>query len=83
MKMDESYISTNDAAAVLGITRQRVLQLITRGQLKAEKFANIYMIRKDDLKDVEDRPIGRPPKTATAKASASNGASASKRKGKK
>lgn len=58
----EGYISTSDAAERLGITRQRVLQLIERGRLPASRFANVYMIRVDDLKLVEDRQPGRPPK---------------------
>jgi excisionase family DNA binding protein len=59
----DAYISTNEAADRLGITRQRVLQLIKGGRLPAEKFASVYMIRPADLKRVEDRPQGRPPKT--------------------
>lgn len=60
----EGYISTNEAANVLGITRQRVLQLITAGRLPAEKFANVYMIRRADLRQVEERIPGRPPKVS-------------------
>jgi len=58
------HISTNEAAERLGISRQRVLQLISSGRLQAEKFANVYMIREADLKGVADRPVGRPPKAA-------------------
>jgi excisionase family DNA binding protein len=58
----EGYISTTDAAERLGITRQRVLQLIESGRLPASLFANVYMIRESDLKLIEDRPPGRPPK---------------------
>ena len=36
----EDYITTNEAASELGVTRQRVLQLIQDGRIKAEKFAN-------------------------------------------
>jgi excisionase family DNA binding protein len=60
----EDYISTNDAAGVLGVTRQRVLQLIQDGRIKAEKFANVYMIRRGDLDHIEEKPMGRPPKAA-------------------
>jgi excisionase family DNA binding protein len=67
----EGYISTTDAADRLGITRQRVLQLIEAGRLPASLFANVYMIRESDLKLVKDRIPGRPPKpkaeTATVK----------------
>jgi excisionase family DNA binding protein len=58
----EGYISTTDAADRLGITRQRVLQLIESGRLPASLFANVYMIRESDLKLVKDRIPGRPPK---------------------
>ena len=61
----EGYISTTDAAERLGITRQRVLQLIEAGRLPASLFANVYMIRESDLKLVEDRQPGRPPKNTT------------------
>jgi excisionase family DNA binding protein len=85
----EGYISTTDAADRLGITRQRVLQLIEAGRLPASLFANVYMIRESDLKLVEGRVPGRPPKpsstekTATAKLRASNGASTGKKKASK
>ena len=59
----EDYVSTNEAADVLGVTRQRVLQLIQDGRLKAEKFASVYMIRRDDLDHIEEKPMGRPPKS--------------------
>lgn len=59
-------ITTNEAASVLGVTRQRVLQLIQDGRLKAEKFGNVYMIRRGDLDHIEALPMGRPPKSAPA-----------------
>jgi excisionase family DNA binding protein len=59
---DEEYISTTEAAEQLGITRQRVLQLIEGGRLDATKFASVYMIRRASLANVEDRKPGRPPK---------------------
>jgi excisionase family DNA binding protein len=62
MKAGEVYLSTNEAAELLGVTRQRVIQLINRGRLKASKFANVYIIKQTDLKDVEDRAPGRPSK---------------------
>jgi excisionase family DNA binding protein len=62
----EGYISTSEAADRLGVTRQRVLQLIEGGRLPASLFANVYMIREADLKLVQDRPPGRPPKSKAA-----------------
>jgi excisionase family DNA binding protein len=70
----ENYITTNEAAGVLGVSRQRVLQLIQDGRLKAEKFANVYMIRRGDLDHIEEKPMGRPPK------SKANGAGTSKKR---
>lgn len=72
------YITTNEAASELGVTRQRVLQLIQDGRLKAEKFANVYMIPRGALSNIEEKPMGRPPKTASA-----NGISSGKKRGKK
>lgn len=70
-----NYITTNEAAGALGVTRQRVLQLIQDGRLKAEKFGNVYMIQRADLSKIEEKPMGRPPKAS------SNGASKSGKKG--
>jgi excisionase family DNA binding protein len=66
MSTTDERISTAEAADALGITRQRVIQLIAAGRLKAEKFASVYMIRRGDLSAVEDRPQGRPPGAAKA-----------------
>jgi excisionase family DNA binding protein len=60
----EIFITTNEAAGVLGVTRQRILQLIQDGRIRAEKFANVYMIRRGDLDHIEEKPMGRPPKAA-------------------
>ncbi|MDT5270183.1 MAG: hypothetical protein QOH49_2369 [Acidobacteriota bacterium] len=35
----ENYITTKEASDVLGVARQRVLQLIQDGRIKAEKSA--------------------------------------------
>jgi excisionase family DNA binding protein len=85
MTRQDEYITTNEAASVLEVTRQRVLQLIQDGRLKAEKFGNVYMIRRPDLSNIEAKPMGRPPKpsntekTATRQPRASNGASTKKK----
>jgi excisionase family DNA binding protein len=59
-------ITTNEAASLLGVTRQRVLQLIQDGRLKAAKFGNVYMIRRGDLEHIQSLPMGRPPKSLPA-----------------
>ncbi len=85
MMKTNDHITTNEAAGELGVTRQRVLQLIQDGRLKAEKFANVYMIRRGDLANIEEKPMGRPPKSpatgdrrATGHIQRSNGISTSK-----
>lgn len=65
MTGQDNFITTNQAAKTLGVTRQRVLQLIQEGRLKAEKFANVYMILPGDLENIEEKPMGRPPKAKT------------------
>jgi excisionase family DNA binding protein len=55
-------LTTQEAAERLGVTTIRVRQLISGGRLPAEKFGRDYMIKEEDLKLVEDRKPGRPPK---------------------
>lgn len=69
-------LSTNEAAARLKVTVQRVHQLIKQDLLPAQKVGRDYIINEDDLKLVEDRPkVGRPrkAKAETSKASMKGG----------
>jgi excisionase family DNA binding protein len=61
-KANHDYISTPEAAKILGVTRQRVLQLIHQKRLKATKVASVYLIKKSDLANIEARKPGRPSK---------------------
>jgi len=47
--MEKRYISTVEAAKILGMTRTAVLKRIKAGTLKAEKIGRNYAIAKDDL----------------------------------
>jgi excisionase family DNA binding protein len=60
--MSSDYVSVNEAAEIKGVTRQRILQYINDGRLPAQKFADVYMIRREDLEAVELKSPGRPPK---------------------
>lgn len=60
--MSSDYVSVNEAAEIKGVTRQRILQYINDGRLPAQKFADVYMIRREDLDAVELKSPGRPPK---------------------
>jgi excisionase family DNA binding protein len=69
-------LTTKDAADRLGVTPARVRQMILSGQLPAEKFGRDLVIKEEDLRLVQNRPIGRPPDTKAqtiAKATAKSG----------
>jgi excisionase family DNA binding protein len=55
-------LTTKQAAERLGVSIGRIHQLINEGRLPAEKLGRDYVIREEDLKLVEDRKVGRPPK---------------------
>jgi excisionase family DNA binding protein len=76
MSKDETkLLSVKQAAAALGVNRQRVQQLIDSKRLPAEKVGAFYVIREIDLELVRERKAGRPPKakTETSKASKKGG----------
>jgi excisionase family DNA binding protein len=73
--MDE-WLTTQQAADELGVTAGRIRQMIVDKQLPTIKFGHVHMIKRSDLKLVENRKVGRPPK-----AKAETGSKASKRKG--
>jgi excisionase family DNA binding protein len=70
-------LTTNEVAERLGVHVTRVRALITAERLPAQKLGRDYLIREADLKLVEDRKPGRPPK------SGANGHSDAPAKGKK
>jgi excisionase family DNA binding protein len=73
-------LTTKEAAARLGISRRRVNDFINEARLPAEKFGRDHLIKESDLKLVEDRKPGRPPKAKEEKQSVKNG---SKKEGSK
>lgn len=58
----DNLLSVTEAAERLGVIRQRVFQLIKAERLPAVMVGSQYVIKESDLKLVEDRPTGRPPK---------------------
>jgi excisionase family DNA binding protein len=58
----ENYITTSEAAARLGITRQRIGQLVKAGRLPATSYGggNLLLIRPADLAPLMHRKNGRP-----------------------
>lgn len=59
---DEKLLSTNDVAEELGISRQRVLQLVKSGRLNSLKIANVHLFKLEDLEPVRNRVAGKPKK---------------------
>lgn len=63
----EVLLSVSEAADKLGISRWRINQLINQERLPAQKVGRAYIIKESDLKLVEDRKPGRPPKLESKK----------------
>lgn len=59
----DQFIPTRDAAALLGITPRRVLQLIEKERLPATKVGPIFLMRRSDVARLTHRPPGRPRKS--------------------
>lgn len=77
MSRDETkLLSVKQAAAALGVNRQRVQQLIESKRLPAQKVGAYYVILEADLELVRERKAGRPPKVK-----AETDAKAGKKKG--
>ncbi|HKR13322.1 MAG TPA: helix-turn-helix domain-containing protein [Pyrinomonadaceae bacterium] len=55
-------IGTTEAAKRLGISTNRVRDLIASGRLKAQKIGREYAINLNDLNAVKNRTPGRPRK---------------------
>lgn len=64
-------LTTGEVAERLGVTMKRVQAMIRDQRLPAEKMGRDYFIKEDDLKLVEGRKPGRPPKAKTDTASKS------------
>ncbi len=63
------FVTTVQAARILGVTRRRVDALIAAGRLPAHRVGRDWLIQVPDLARVKDRPWGRPPKKRTPGAS--------------
>lgn len=57
-----SLIGTKQAAETLGVSQQRVQQLIKEGRLPAQLVGRDYVIDEKNLSLVSERKVGRPPK---------------------
>jgi excisionase family DNA binding protein len=55
-------LTTSEVAARLNVTRWRINAMIRDKRLPASRYGGIFLIRESDLKLVENRKPGRPPK---------------------
>jgi excisionase family DNA binding protein len=60
-------LTTQQAAAELGVNDSRVRQLIRAGELKAQQFGRAYLLEATEVKKLvgkvgNDGKVGRPPK---------------------
>lgn len=65
--LNVEYVTVKEASETLGVTVGRVHQFINSGRLPAEKLGFQYVIKKDDVKRVEQRKPGRPKNKAENK----------------
>lgn len=94
--MSRSLLTTQQAAAELGVNDSRVRQLIRSGDLKAQQFGRAYLLEPAEVKKLvgkigNEGKIGRPPKAglsapekrATGQKRAKGGASTGRKSGRK
>jgi excisionase family DNA binding protein len=63
----KDMLTTREVAERLGVSQARVRALIQSGRLPSQQFGRDHLINESDLKLVEDRKPGRPPKNAGEK----------------
>jgi excisionase family DNA binding protein len=58
------FITSKEAAEILGISHRRVQELILNQRLPAQMYGGTYLIKKLDIDLVRERKRGRPKKGA-------------------
>lgn len=82
MAQESIFLSAGDAAAMLNVSKQTVMNQIFRGNLKAFRFGNMYRIRKSDLEEflersaVSPKPLKKSRDTKVSDAASSDAATA-------
>ena len=59
---DDRLLTTPEVAERLGVSVRRVQALIKAGRLPSQQFGRDHVIKESDVRFVEDRKPGRPPK---------------------
>ena len=60
----KGFLTTKEVAERLGVSVGRVQQFIAEGRLPATKIGQTNLVKESDLKLIENRKTGRPPKKA-------------------
>ena len=55
--MKGKYLSINEVAKILGMSRIAVYKKVKKGQIKAIRIGRSYAIHKDELVDIEGKPL--------------------------
>lgn len=64
----KDLLTVSETAKELSVSVRRVHQFIEEKRLPAEKLGSYYVIKRQDLELIKDRPkTGRPPKTKSDK----------------
>ena len=58
----KGFLTTKEVAEKLGVSVGRVQQFIAEGRLPAIKIGQTNLVKESDLKLVQDRKTGRPPR---------------------
>ncbi len=58
----KGFLTTKEVAERLAVSVGRIQQLIAEGRLPATKIGQTNLVKESDLKLVQDRKTGRPPK---------------------
>jgi excisionase family DNA binding protein len=58
----EGFLTTKEVAEKLGVSVGRVQQFIAEGRLPATKIGQTNLVKESDLKLIQERKTGRPPK---------------------
>lgn len=64
---EDKLLTTREVSERLDISMRRVRALIEAGQLPSTQYGRDHLIKESDLKLVEDRKPGRPPKDKSTK----------------
>lgn len=56
-----NLINAKEAAQILGVSDQTVINWIRDGRIQAQKVGRVWVIPKDSLEGVERPKMGRPP----------------------